>query len=609
MRGLSTSRGERIVFASLAAVAWGYVVIRAFSVPFVHDEARTFFLYNAVGRFQPWYSFLDAANHLLNTALGQVSYLLFGPAAWSLRLFNVLSFLLYAWYVGRLGGLIEHRVARWCLWTALLFMPFGIEFFSLYRGYGLGMAFLVMALYHLLRFSEAGRYLHLLGALSGMLLATYASFSLLVLWCAVLAYLAFLFVRLRAPMKQSLLRWAAWCTLGLFPLIYLSAYAKKLADHGALYYGTDKGMIGGTLTSLCLSMFASAAPWLMASIVVLLCLVVAQGVAVCLRDPRTIGRSPLTVLVYLLVTEVAGRYVLGSALGMLYPTDRTALHLFVLIPVLVSFGADDAAFRRPWMRWGSLVLLILPFYFVKKMNTDRTSTWPDQAIQEDLFDRVAAYRRPDGGPFVIGASKFLCMPWDLRNITRSPALPPIQEMPLGTDGADLLLIPEREVPRFPAYDVLVRGGRGGAVLCERRAQRDRKLLLDTVLRPSPEPMELMDLWTRPSRGMGKDTLLVEVEAVITAPGPFDAWLVCSEDGLEGVVPGYAALDLSLARTHWRQDTLRVTRWMPLTGTASDGSAYVRLWNRKKRPFTLHHARLRIHRLSTTSEVQGPTSIP
>lgn len=590
-KGPHIGRGERIAFGVLVAIAWAYVIIRAFAVPFVHDEARTFFLYNAVGSFQPWYCFPDAANHLLNTALGQVSYLLFGPAAWSLRLFNVLSFVVYAWYVGRLGTLIERRVVRWCLWLALLFLPFGIEFFSLYRGYGLSMAFLVMALYHLLRFSGTGRYLHVLGTLAGLLLAAYANFSLLVLWCAVLAQLAFLFARTAVPVREHLWRWASWVVLGFLPLAYLAAYAVELADQGALYYGTDQGLLGGTLISLCLSWFASDAPWLVASIAILVGVVIVQGVIMGVRDPRAIGRAPLTVLVYLLVAEVTGRCVLGAGLGMSYPMDRTALHLFLLVPLLVAFGSDAAAVRAPWMRWGAVVLLVLPVRSIVHM--DRTTSWPEQSIGEDLFDEVERHPHLEGRPPMIGTTHFLTMPWALRNMSRVPALPPAQEMAPGSDGADLLLVPEQELAQFPGYHVLRKAGE--VLLCERDLPQRTAFLLDTLLPPREVPGEFVTLWEMPTDTTRATALLVEVEAVLVSRDPLDAWLVCSADRAAEAAAVPTHLELLQARTRWRHDTLRVERWIPLTGTRP-GVTYVRIWNKGRKPFTIDRCRLRIHRV-------------
>jgi hypothetical protein len=123
--------------------------LRAVLVPLTHDEARTFFVYTRTGEFLPWLGHWDAGNHVLCTALGWLSYEAFGMAAWSLRLANVLAFGLYAAYAYRWGLLLSDRAVRWCLWPALLFTPVLIEFFALYRGYGMAMAFLLMALYPL----------------------------------------------------------------------------------------------------------------------------------------------------------------------------------------------------------------------------------------------------------------------------------------------------------------------------------------------------------------------------------------------------------------------------------------------------------------------------
>jgi hypothetical protein len=51
-----------------------------------------------------------------------------GASPLALRIFSVLSYALYAWYVLCLGSWFTDRWVRWCVWLALLFTPFVMVF-------------------------------------------------------------------------------------------------------------------------------------------------------------------------------------------------------------------------------------------------------------------------------------------------------------------------------------------------------------------------------------------------------------------------------------------------------------------------------------------------
>lgn len=132
--------------AVAAAILLIYVLIRAYTLSFTHDESVSFTL---VEGNSTW---IDTANnHKLNTELMAASKTLFGNSEFSLRLPNVLAFVLYligCFYV------IRRSKNNWLFLlglTMILFNPFLIEFFSLARGYGLSLAFMLMSIYFLIK--------------------------------------------------------------------------------------------------------------------------------------------------------------------------------------------------------------------------------------------------------------------------------------------------------------------------------------------------------------------------------------------------------------------------------------------------------------------------
>lgn len=81
----------------------------------------------------------------MNTQLMRLTNWLFGPWEWSLRLPNVLAFLVYSygtWII------VKRANAIWIGLAGIVFIlinPFALEFFSLARGYGLSLSFTVLA--------------------------------------------------------------------------------------------------------------------------------------------------------------------------------------------------------------------------------------------------------------------------------------------------------------------------------------------------------------------------------------------------------------------------------------------------------------------------------
>src|SRR5205085_1395777 len=144
------SRGGRVRFTRLLLIAAGVAlfaatVYRAATYPFTHDEALTYAGFTS----EPFWAG-DANNHLLNTWLMRACAVAFGTSELSLRLPNVLAFLLYLTCAMLLLERIDSTLTRVAGFVLLAMNPFVLDFFALARGYGLAMAFLLASLYLLL---------------------------------------------------------------------------------------------------------------------------------------------------------------------------------------------------------------------------------------------------------------------------------------------------------------------------------------------------------------------------------------------------------------------------------------------------------------------------
>lgn len=146
-----------------------YIIIRASSMSFTTDESVSFSIISEAS--SRW---LNTANHhLLNTWLMSLCSSVFGNSELSLRLPNVLAFLIYAFYFDRILNLLDFPITSLnrLLGFSLLFLNnYVLDFFSLARGYGLSLGFMSASLYYFIR--NDGQAGHLL-QIKNYILATF----------------------------------------------------------------------------------------------------------------------------------------------------------------------------------------------------------------------------------------------------------------------------------------------------------------------------------------------------------------------------------------------------------------------------------------------------
>ena len=141
-----------ICFAFISFLAFIVVLFRSYLVPLNHDEAATFFFFIQSGNYMPFYSQVDANNHVLNSFLGNCCFHLFGSSPYALRLPNTLSFLLLISGVFKLSKHLIKFEAKLFLTIGFLASFHWITFFSACRGYGLSMTLLVMGIAYMFNY-------------------------------------------------------------------------------------------------------------------------------------------------------------------------------------------------------------------------------------------------------------------------------------------------------------------------------------------------------------------------------------------------------------------------------------------------------------------------
>jgi Dolichyl-phosphate-mannose-protein mannosyltransferase len=149
-------------------------VYRAVNQSITTDEAFTYNRYvssPSAGLVEHF----DANNHILNSLLAKASIAVFGLSEWSLRLPSLLGGALYLFAAYRLCFLLFGGGAWSFLTTALLSTnPLLLDHLSAARGYGLSLAFVLLAVYELIRAAEvkSSRPLYAAGVFCGFSIAS-----------------------------------------------------------------------------------------------------------------------------------------------------------------------------------------------------------------------------------------------------------------------------------------------------------------------------------------------------------------------------------------------------------------------------------------------------
>ena len=312
-----------------------YVAYRAAVISFSWDEAYSYMHHVRKGVLWPVdLGHMGANHHLLNVWGMIAADRLLGNLEWQLRLPSVLGFCLFGaaalWHAKEArNGVLALMVVAF-----LTLHPFMLDMFSLARGYGLGLGFMMMSLVLARNEVMAPDLRKLIGSL---VMAGCAALSNLVwlnfLLALPLAFLVLHLVRTRGSWPGPRFFVSVVLSTGTF-LAVLLPIAIQLREGGGLYFGSDSTADAfGSMASL-MFYYLSEYPDPVRSLQVALWLIGALvGLSLCVglwkRDAATWGAILLPLLVLLVwVSSIAVQHVwLDTPL----PKARTAIGFLPLV--------------------------------------------------------------------------------------------------------------------------------------------------------------------------------------------------------------------------------------------------------------------------------------
>gem|GEM_PF-374174 len=371
----------------VAALFFIYVLVRAFSVGATIDEiatmegARDLSFLDIISQSHP-----TANNHVLNSLLIKVLFPMSASSLAIVRLPNVLSFILYLHWGYKISfGKLSSFVGLGCF-ALLMCNPFLLDFFSLARGYGLALGFMMGALYFGAEFFASRSTPSLIKALLLASLSVLSLFSMIYFWAGLAATLTLACILRRdwAALKKSL-----FCSLiiGLTLLGCIAVPVFRLKESGSLYYGGHNGFYSDTLVSLVRYSLYSLDITSIVYLSLNLCLGSMLLFSVVSYFTGGSLNSLKSVFLGVSVISVALLILAHHLVGVLYPINRVGLFLYPLFILSLCFCLNDLS-RYVRVAILSLFLGVFTVNLLAKGNFYRTALWSFDAHTEEILNQV-----------------------------------------------------------------------------------------------------------------------------------------------------------------------------------------------------------------------------
>lgn len=461
------SNNHKQLSIAASALVFIYIAVRSATVPISHDEAVTFFLYLQPGEFFPHNMIWDANNHILNSILTYPLFLLFGEGLITHRLPNVLSFVLYAYFVYKLTAGIRNPWPRNIGLLAMLSPALLIELFAQSRGYGLGMSFFAGAIYFMSQYMQQGRPRQQLLMWGFLAFALMANMSLLNAYLIAigLVLIKIWMGRMRADRVKQV---TIFVTTGVLPFIAYALYAFKMKEGGLLYYGDKEGFAEVTLRTLNKYSIYTDAMWAAWLIAALMACAGAYLIYHIFKDKFEKWDTGKVAAAFLIGLS-AGAILLCLLLDVNYPEDRTGIFYLPLFILTLAYAIDNAAQNHSTWRFASVALCAYPLALVFGASLYTTSLWKELHLDHKLYEKMQLETGADFKSATIEGYRLFASSWGYNMVQRPQKLQPLIPDVVADARADYALCHEERCKAYQAdYDTLLKADGIDTYLMKRR---------------------------------------------------------------------------------------------------------------------------------------------
>jgi hypothetical protein len=400
---LSTKKNSALLLI-IGSLLLSYSAVRAVLLAITWDEAYTYIEFARNGKILlDKYDMMSANNHILNTA-GMIFFSkLFGLHEFALRIPSLFAHLIFLFYSGRLIAKCKNQWIGFFGFLIINLNPYMLDFFSLARGYGLSIAFMMSSIFHLYLFIEEGaRIKNSVIAIVFAAVAVIANFVLLNYLVVLFGLIVLLNIYfLNEEKALGITTFFKNISLSLFVMIIffclITPMLLHLKEAGALFFGGHDGFWPDTVSTIVNRSFYEQ-PYshyliqrIVKAFIVVTILFGAFYSLSGLMKRKTWTKEGLFLLTIfaLLILSSLSTIIQFHTLGTLYLIDRTVLFLFVLFSVFIVFQTDNLAELKGQVVYitGTIASLMV-LHFIKCANLNYCLEWKYDGNTKEMLEDV-----------------------------------------------------------------------------------------------------------------------------------------------------------------------------------------------------------------------------
>lgn len=572
-------------------------------MPLLHDEIATFFYYVQSDNYLPPNAHWDANNHILNSFLTNISYHLFGNSPIALRLPNVVSYAFYLFAAYHLTKGLKNGILRWGTLLAVISSHYLFEYFAESRGYGMSIAFLMMALYFFFRIRNSNRALDYLGLSFFIILAAAANLTLVIpaLLIFALVFLHLILIR-RAKSWSIPLR---IIIVAAVPLVLLIKISFAFKERGAFYYGSDKGFYEVTVKTLSQYILGTYNY----GIAIALTIVTAGVIGLLIfnlikkKDRWTYLLSSNGIYAFVYTMLLIGIFALYYVLGINFPEDRVAMHLYPIFILAVGYAIHQISAHKKWMQCVGLLLYVFPILFLFHLHPNHSVFSTQERTSPRIFQYIVDTPNQERFPLTVGGYKTQEFCWYYLNSRAGGHQGKIHIKNHITLDADFQIVRNGKIDDstlFEYYKPVLEDPYADLTLFQRKSPLPRNLIFDTLAVPTPGVINhaYHNILEMDISHYQNTTLYAGAEITLhAADSPFISWLAITLNDKNGESLYSDYIPLDWIRKHWKGEKNNVKQGILIHQVPKQAvTLKFYLWNIEEEDYSIPDGKCYIYEL-------------